>query len=78
MYRNDIKHRSYDIELLENYYSVHNANDMVNFFEMIKNGKDDMYELRRQASHKYVKHFDGKNGQRIKEFIEEKYFELDS
>lgn len=43
---------------------------------MIKNGKDDMLELRRVASKRFVKHFDGKNGERIKAFIEEKYFEM--
>ncbi len=63
-------------ELADIYYAAHDKNELFSFFEMIKNGKDDMLELRRVASKRFVKHFDGKNGERIKAFIEEKYFEM--
>lgn len=34
-----------------------------------------MHAQRAAAAKKYVKHFDGKNGQRIKDFVTEKYYE---
>ncbi len=66
----------YHPELADNYYAAHDKNELISFFEMIKDGQDDMLELRRAASKRFVKHFDGKNGERIKNFIEEKYFEM--
>lgn len=62
-------------ELLSCYYSAYENKDIVEFIENMRNGKDDMYELRKQAAAKFVKNFDGNNGRRIKEFIEQKYFE---
>lgn len=62
-------------ELVENYYSAHDADEVINFFKMVCNGEDPMYEQRKQASLKFVKNFDGKNGLRIKEFIIEKFNE---
>lgn len=66
----------YHPELAENYYSAHNKNELVSFLKMIQNNQDDMLELRKIASKKFVKHFDGKNGMRIKNFIEDKYNEI--
>ena len=63
-------------KLLDSLYSAYEAEDIVKFFDMLQAGKDPMYKLRKQASKKYVKNFDGKNGWRIKEFIKNKYFEL--
>lgn len=37
--------------------------------------QDTTLELRKKACSRYIKHFDGKNGWRIKEFITEKYLE---
>lgn len=62
-------------ELTDNYYSAYESQDMIDFLERIKNRQDPMLELRKQASAKYIKHFDGKNGWRIKEFVKEKYLE---
>ena len=42
---------------------------------MIRNKQDPMLSLREKGSREFVKHFDGKNGYRIKEFIKAKYFE---
>lgn len=61
--------------LTENFYSAFENKDAIAFFEMIKRRKDPMLELRKKASRKYIKHFDGKNGWRIKEFIKEKFIE---
>ena len=65
-------------DLINNYYAAYNKEDIINFFGIIKNEQDPMLELRKKASKKYVKHFDGKNGLRIKEFIKSKYFECDN
>ncbi|MDE7430549.1 MAG: hypothetical protein K2N34_01300, partial [Lachnospiraceae bacterium] len=65
-------------ELLKNLYSAYDSKDITAFLDMVKNNHDPMLELRKKASEKYVKHFDGKNGWRIKEFIKSKYLELES
>lgn len=62
-------------ELTDCYYSAYSEQDLISFFDMVKENDDPMYDLRVEASQKYIKHFDGKNGERIKAFIEEKYFE---
>ena len=62
-------------ELLSCYYSAYEKKDIVDFIENIKNGNDDMYELRKQAAVRFVKHFDGNNGRRIKEFVGQKFLE---
>lgn len=58
------------------YYSAHHVDEIISFMDMIKNGGDTMLEVRKAAAQKYVKHFDGKNGYRIKNFIKDKYLEL--
>lgn len=63
-------------ELLENCYSAFEERDVIEFMDMVKSGLDPLLGLRKQESSKYVKNFDGKNGWRIKKFIEEKYFEM--
>lgn len=62
-------------DLLKNLYSAYSSKDIIFFLDIIKNNQDPMLELRKKASEKYIKHFDGKNGWRIKEFIKNKYFE---
>lgn len=66
----------YHPELVDNYYSAHDVDELISYFEMLKDGRDDMLELRKAASKRFVKHFDGRNGERIKKFIEEKYFSM--
>lgn len=68
--------QSWHPELTDHYYSAYENKDIIHFFEMIKKRQDPMLELREKAIQKYVKHFDGKNGFRIKEFISRKYKEL--
>ena len=65
-------------ELLKNCYSAFEEKEVIDFFDMIKNGKDPMYELRKSESGRYVKSFDGENGRRIKNVIVEKYFEREN
>lgn len=66
----------YHENLASCYHSAHNADEVVSFMNIIKKGKDTMLEARRSAMQKYIKHFDGKNGYRIKTFIKDKYLEL--
>lgn len=62
-------------ELIDNLYQVQSEQECIAFFEMIQRGEDPMKEQREQAFHNCICHFDGKNGQRMKDFIAEKYFE---
>ena len=62
-------------ELIDNLYQVQSEQECIEFFEMIQRGEDPMKEQREQAFHNCICHFDGKNGQRMKDFIAEKYFE---
>lgn len=73
LYRTDKEVEAFAGELVKNYYAVRSEEELKAFFEMIRENRDPMYELRKAASEKYIKHFDGKNGLRIKKFIEEKY-----
>lgn len=73
MYRNDMEVIPYHKEIVENYYSAHNEKELIEFFDMIRDGKDPMLEQRKEISQKYVKHFDGRNGERIKNFIVQAY-----
>lgn len=68
--------KSWHPELTDNYYSAYDDQGIVDFIELIKNEQDSMFELRKMASEIYVKHFDGRNGLRIKEFIKNKYLEI--
>lgn len=74
-YRNE-DHVPYHEDLASCYYSAHNKDELISFINIIKNDKDTMMEARKSAAQKYVKHFDGKNGYRIKNFIKEKYLEF--
>jgi len=62
-------------ELIDNLYQVRNRTQAIEFFEMIRRGEDPMKAQREKAFHECVYAFDGKNGQRMKDFIVEKYFE---
>lgn len=62
-------------ELFDGLYQVQSEQEMLDFFELIQRGEDPLKERREQAFQKCVCHFDGKNGQRMKDFITEKYFE---
>lgn len=54
-------------------YKITSVQEMLNFFGMIERGEDPMREFRQQKAKEYVKHFDGKNGWRIKEFIKQAF-----
>lgn len=77
LYRSDMNVESFHEDLMkEIYYSAHELQEVIDFLEMIKAGQDTMLEKRKAASKKYIKNFDGKNGERIKNFIEKKFQEF--
>jgi hypothetical protein len=76
LFRTDKSIEPFAKELVKNYYTAHNKDELVDFLNMIVKNEDPMLELRIKAAKKFVKHFDGKNGTRIKKFVEHKYVEL--
>ena len=62
-------------ELSESCYAAFNSQDLLEFFQMIRHEQDPMLDVRRHSAEKFVKHFDGKNGWRIKEFVKRKFFD---
>ncbi len=75
LFRTDKVIKPFAEKLVSNYYTVHNEDELKAFFNMIVRNEDPMFELRMNAFKKYIKYFDGKNGLRIKQFIENKYEE---
>lgn len=66
----------YHQELADCYDAAYSSDDIIKFMDKIGDGQQDTtLELRKKACNRYIKHFDGKNGWRIKEFITEKYLE---
>lgn len=64
----------YHQELADCYDAAYSSDDIIKFMDKIGDGQQDTtLELRKKACSRYIKHFDGKNGWRIKEFITEKY-----
>ena len=62
-------------EVVDKLYCIDSIEKCTQFLEMIQRGEDVRYDDRQQLFEKYVSNFDGKNGQRIKDFLEEKYNE---
>ncbi len=58
-------------EILENHYLIRTEAEMLSFFGMVMEGKDPNFDKRKIICEKYVTHFDGKNGERIKNIIKE-------
>ena len=62
-------------EINECHYQIRNIDDAISFFEMIKRGEDPLEVRRNLIRDSYILHFDGQNGKRIHDFIDEKYRE---
>lgn len=75
LYRNDCKVKEFHPEVTDSYYHCFNENDAIDFIEKMKQNKDPLKKKRKIAFEKYISHFDGKNGQRIKNFLFEAYKE---
>lgn len=68
--------RDYHEEIVSAYHKAYCPEDLYAFFEMVRRG-DDLYQKEREElAAKYIKHFDGKNGMRMKDFLLKKYREL--
>ena len=67
--------REYYEDLSDYCYAVYSPEEMSIFLDMIERGDDPLYDVRQSFAHKHVKHFDGKNGWRIKEFIKQAYYD---
>lgn len=75
LYRNDCKICNNNRPITDIYYSCYSEDDVVNFMDNICNDIDPLKEARVAACDKYISHFDGQNGKRLKDFIFEKYNE---
>ena len=62
-----------NVDALKHCYKVYSPEELFDFLDMIERGDDPMYQVREKAAREYVKHFDGKNGWRIKEFIKQAF-----
>ena len=67
--RNDINEWLISPELHDCYYYAHGFEECISYFRMIYRGEDPLVEKRREVSKMAVLHFDGKNGNRIKDFV---------
>lgn len=65
----------YHKEIDECNYSARSNQDIEKFLSIVINEKDDKLEIRKRNANKCVKHFDGKNGDRIKDFLKQKFLE---
>lgn len=72
----DKKYLPYHQELIEAYDLAYTSEDLLNYLDNIKNGLDLKKDARKKINGECIKHFDGKNGWRIKEFVKEKYYDL--
>ena len=62
-------------ELVKNLYQINSVEKCFEFFEMVNRGEDPLKAQRHEMFDQYISHFDGKNGKRIKEIIEQRYHE---
>jgi len=66
----------YHKEIAECTYSAMSCDEIDKFIKKVLNGEDTKYDLRKENASKCVKNFDGKNGWRIKEFLKQKYWNM--
>lgn len=62
-------------EINECHYHINNPDDAFSFFNMIIKGEDPKKEERNRIKEEYITSFDGKNGERIKNYIVKRYEE---
>lgn len=62
-------------ELVEHLYQIRNVEQLKEFFEVVESGIDRKREERIQAFHDNILSYDGKIGQRVKEFVSKIYAE---
>lgn len=57
-------------DIIGAHYEINSEDELSSFMEMVKRGEDPKREQRKAKCAEYVAHFDGMNGKRIKESIE--------
>lgn len=62
----------YHQEIEESCYSARSVSDIQTFVEMVIAGKDEKALVHKRMAEKCIKNFDGKNGERIKNFLKDK------
>ncbi len=60
-------------EIVENSYLIRSERAMTDFLDMVKRGEDPQKERRMATSAKYVTNYDGKNAERVKEIIIDRF-----
>ncbi len=65
--------KEHDMEIMNSYYKAYSCKEIFDFFKMVEHGDDPMRSEREKTAREYVKHFDGKNGWRIKEFMKQAF-----
>lgn len=67
--------KAFEKKLVDNYYIAANEEQLDSFLQMVIRREDPKLPLREKICATAIRHFDGKNGLRMKEFIIEKYKE---
>ncbi len=62
MYRSKESDIELNPGLVENFYKAYCWNEIKGYFDMVKNGLDDMYDKRMRTLLELIPEFDGKNG----------------
>lgn len=75
MYRNDVEFETCHQDIIDNLYTAYSEKDIESFMQLVKNGEDPMYDMRKAFKDKYIYQFDGKNGIRAKECVEKIYLD---
>lgn len=60
-------------QIIDKLYRMGNEKELFGFFEMVRNGEDPKKKDREYAMEKSIAYFDGKNGERIKEYLLKDY-----
>lgn len=64
---------SNNLEICNAHYLISSEKEMLSFIKMIEEEKDPNANKREEVCKKYVTHFDGKNGERIKDILIKEY-----
>lgn len=67
--RDDVKEWLISPELHDCYYYADNFDACVSYINMVSQGDDPKYDIRREKCNQVILHFDGQNGERIKDFV---------
>ncbi len=69
MYRKDGTSKIADYDVAESLYRIDDDESLVDFFEMVSKGLDPQKDKRNALMSRYIEVFDGRNGERIKDYL---------